>query len=199
MTLPMILGLTGFSGAGKSTVAAIFKEQGFYHLDCDHIVHNEVYEDPAVLRALAQAFGTGILCNGALDRPTLRGYTMGNPEALKKLNQTVMPFILAAIQQKLDSHRDEDIVLDAPLLFESGLHLKCDKVLSVIADPKDAAERIIERDHLQPEEAKRRLSSQHPAAYYTEKSDYVIMNHGELSLLRERTLDLIRTLHKEIN
>ncbi len=192
----MILGLTGFSGAGKSTVAAIFKEQGFYHLDCDAIVHHEVYEDPEVLRALAETFGEDVLCGGALDRPVLRSYTMGKPEALKQLNQTVMPFILEAIQRKLDAHREENIILDAPLLFESGLHQKCDKVLSVIADPKDAAERIIERDHLRPEEAERRLSSQHPASFYTKKSDYTIMNRGDLSALREHTLDLIHTIIK---
>ncbi len=193
----MILGLTGFSGAGKSTVAAIFKEQGFYHLDCDYLVHHEVYSDPQVLRALADAFGAEILRDGALDRPTLRNYTMGDPEALKKLNQTVMPFILAAIQSKLEAHKGANIILDAPLLFESGLHKKCDKVLSVVADPKDAAERIIERDHLRPEEAERRLSSQHPASFYTEKSDYIIMNRGDLSALREHTLELIRTIDEE--
>ena len=190
----MILGLTGFSGAGKSTVAAIFKEQGYYHLDCDHLVHHEVYGDAEVLQALADAFGEDILRDGALDRPALRGVTMGNPAALEKLNQIMMPFILAAIQRTLDAHRGENIILDAPLLFESGLDKKCDKVLSVVADPKDAAERIIERDHLRPEEAQRRLSSQHPASFYTAQSDHTIMNRGDLSALRQHTLELIRTI-----
>jgi dephospho-CoA kinase len=190
----MILGLTGFSGAGKSTVAAIFKEQGFYHLDCDDIVHHQVYRDPQVLQALADSFGTDILCQGALDRAALRNHTMGNPQALDRLNQTVMPFILDAIQQTLDAHKKENIILDAPLLFESGLDLKCNKVLSVISDPKKAANRIIERDHLRPEEAKKRLSSQHPADFYIQKSDYFIINDGDLSSLREKTLKLIRML-----
>ena len=80
----MILGLTGFSGAGKSTVAEILKENGFYHLDCDALVHHEVYRDPAVLAAVEAAFG-GVVKNGVLDRPALRTKTMGNREALKKL------------------------------------------------------------------------------------------------------------------
>ena len=86
----MILGLTGFSGAGKSTVAALLKENGFYHLDCDALVHNEVYRASEVLAAIEEAF-PGVVCEGKLDRPALRSRTMGDPAMLKKLNDTVMP------------------------------------------------------------------------------------------------------------
>ncbi len=193
----MILGLTGFSGAGKSTVAAIFQENGFYHIDCDRLVHEEVYQDPQVLTALADAFGAEILQEQRLDRAALRARTMGNAQALKKLNQIVMPFILAAIQAKMDAHSGENIILDAPLLLESGLDQKCDRVLSVIADRKEAAERIMERDHLRPEEAEKRLSSQHPAAFYTEKSDYVLCNSEDFDALHQHTLELIQKIHEE--
>ncbi len=191
----MILGLTGFSGAGKSTVAAIFKQHGFYHLDCDQLVHEEVYHDPEVLSALANAFGEDLLCEGTLDRPALRRRTMGNPAALKKLNDTVMPFILLHIERKLHSHKAEPIILDAPLLFESGLDQKCDKVLSVIADPEEALQRIMERDGLSRTDAEKRLSSQHPAAYYIEKSDYVLENNRGLAALTEQTTALLQELY----
>ncbi len=193
----MILGLTGFSGAGKSTVAAIFKENGFYHIDCDRLVHEEVYQDPQVLAALTDAFGEDILQEHRLNRAALRARTMGNAEELKRLNQTVMPFILAAIQAKMDAHSKENIILDAPLLLESGLDQKCDRVLSVIADREEAAERIMERDHLRPEEAEKRLSSQHPAAFYTEKSDYVLCNSEDLEALHRHTMELIQKIHEE--
>lgn len=191
----MILGLTGFSGAGKSTVAAIFKEHGFYHLDCDRLVHEEVYHDPEVLTALAQAFGEDLIQDGELDRPALRRRTMGDPLALKTLNDTVMPFILLHIQRTLDAHRSEPVILDAPLLFESGLHEKCDKILSVIANPEEALRRIMERDRLTAEEAQKRLSSQHPAEYYTEKSDYVLINDQGLAALTEQATELLNQLH----
>lgn len=190
----MILGLTGFSGAGKSTVAQIFKEQGFYHLDCDFIVHERVYRDPTVLNALANAFGNEIIDQGALNRAVLRKYTMGNPEALDHLNRLVMPFILSAINADLAAHKEQHIILDAPLLFESGLDQKCDCVLSVVADPKAAAERIILRDHLQPTDAEKRLSSQHPAEYYIEKSDYILQNNGDLNTLHQETIHLIKII-----
>ncbi len=190
----MILGLTGFSGAGKSTVAQIFKEQGFYHLDCDFIVHERVYRDPTVLNTLANEYGNEIIENGALNRAVLRKYTMGNPNALERLNSLVMPHILSAIHDDLMEHNEDHIILDAPLLFESGLDQKCDCVLSVIADHKAATERIIQRDHLQPNEAEKRLSSQHPAEYYTSKSDYVLYNNGDLTALHQETINLIKII-----
>lgn len=192
----MILGLTGFSGAGKSTVAQIFKQHGFYHLDCDNIVHERVYRDPIVLNALCEEFGKEIVSGGALNRTILREYTMGNPEALQRLNRLVMPYILSAIQADLTEHRGSHIILDAPLLFESGLDQKCDCILSVIADPKVAEERIILRDHLLLAEAEKRLSSQHPAEFYTDKSDYILQNDGDLKTLQQDTLNLIQCILK---
>ncbi len=190
----MILGLTGFSGAGKSTVAAILKENGFYHLDCDVMVHNEVYTDPAVLEALSAVFGNGILSNGGLDRIALRHCVMGNPEAPDTLNRTVRPFILDYINRHLRAHAQENIILDAPLLFESGLEQQCDKVLSVVTDADIALKRIIERDALSEEEAAKRLRSQHPAAFYTERSDFVIRNDHDLNDLKQQTLSILKEL-----
>lgn len=193
----MILGLTGFSGAGKSTVAALIKEHGFYHLDCDQLVHDEVYRDPQVLAAIAAAFGEDLLHSDGLDRPALRRRVMGKPDALKKLNDTVMPFILEHIERKLITHQKEPIVLDAPLLFESGLDQKCDKVLSVITDPDVALERIITRDGLTRPEAEKRLASQHPAAFYIERSDYIIKNNEGIQALKQQTLELLKHLHDQ--
>ncbi len=193
----MILGLTGFSGAGKSTVAAIFKEHGFYHLDCDQLVHDEVYHDPIVLAAITEVFGADLLKDGVLDRPALRRRTMGDSTALKKLNDTVMPHILAHIDAILDTHRNEPVILDAPLLFESGLYKKCDKVLSIIADPAKAMERIMKRDGLTRLEAEKRLASQHPAEYYTEKSDYVLINNEGIQFLAEQVLELLQNIHDQ--
>ena len=193
----MVLGLTGFSGAGKSTVAQIFEQHGFYHLDCDYIVHERVYRDPKVLTLLAEEFGEEIIADGALNRPILRKYTMGNPDALTRLNCLVMPHILAAIDSDLQEQAGKNIILDAPLLFESGLDKKCDRVLSVIADKKVAEERIILRDHLRPTDAQKRLSSQHSAEFYTSKSDYVLKNNGDMDALHRQTVRLINIISGE--
>jgi len=193
----LILGLTGFSGAGKSTVAAILKEHGYYVLDCDKLVHEDVYRDPAVIQAISFAFGKEVLKSGILDRAALRACTMGDPAATEKLNQTMMPYIVAHIEQVLRHHKNEPIVLDAPLLFESGLDQRCDQVLSVIAPPEKALERIMIRDRLTREEAEKRRSSQHPAEYYSEKSDYTIINDEGISEVTKKTLELLRQIHDQ--
>ena len=187
----MVLGLTGFSGTGKSTVAALLKENGFYHLDCDRLVHEEVYRSEAVLSALAAAFGEEILKNGELDRSTLRARTFGNPAAVSRLNQVVMPYIMSAIDRHLNQATAPKIVLDAPLLFEYHLEEKCDRTLSVIADEKIAVNRIIRRDRISEEAAKKRLSNQHTAAYYIEKSDFVIFNNNDLDALKAQVEDFL--------
>ncbi len=197
MKIRLILGLTGFSGAGKSTVAAILKENGFYHLDCDAIVHHQVYRDPNVLQAIAGAFGAQVLDEKGLNRPALRQCTMGNPEALKKLNAIVMPFILDAIEKELQNCGFDRITIDAPLLFESGLDQRCDKILSVISDPQAAMERIIARDHLTKQEAEKRLTSQHNADFYIDKSHYIIKNNGDLNDLHRQVIELLRDIYEE--
>ena len=191
----MILGLTGFSGAGKSTVAAILKENGFYHLDCDALVHNEVYTDPIVLQTLSEVFGGGILIDGKLDRIALRHRVMGDRQALNTLNRTVRPFILSYIRRHLNEHADQNIILDAPLLFESNLDQQCDKVLSVIADPAIALERIMERDSLSRDDALKRLRSQHPTDFYVKKSDYIIQNDLDLDDLKNQTLSVLSKIN----
>ena len=190
----MILGLTGFSGAGKSTVASLLKKQGFYHIDCDRLVHEEVYGDKTVLNALATAFGNDILRDGQLDRKVLRERTFGNPAAVSLLNQTVMPYILSAIDLQLKKHKESNIVLDAPLLFEYQLEKKCDCTLSVLTDDELAVNRIIQRDQISEEAARKRLSNQHSATYYMERSDFVILNDKDTDTLKQQVKKLIKKI-----
>lgn len=191
----MVVGLTGFSGTGKSTVAALLRENGFHHIDCDRIVHEEVYKDSAVLTAIAAAFGEDTIKDGTIDRIALRSRTLGNPAAVSRLNQVVMPHIIAAIEKHLKNTADQNVILDAPLLFEYGLEKKCTHTLSVIADEGIALSRIIKRDQIDEETARKRLSSQHPAAYYIEKSDYVITNNDDTAALKKQVNTIIKKLY----
>ncbi len=193
----MILGLTGFSGTGKSTVASLLSTRGFYVLDCDKLVHEQVYQDPAVIAAMRHAFGEQVLENGKLNRKALRASTLGDRKETQKLNDTMMPYILRHIEAEIRRHAGEPIVLDAPLLFESGLNQRCDRVVSVISSRENAIKRIMERDGLTEEEAKRRLASQHPASYYTAQSDYVIQNDEGFFEVEAKTLKIIDEIHEQ--
>lgn len=191
----MIIGLTGFSGSGKTTVSEIFAKHGYFILDCDKIVHDEVYKKPTVLSAIAKAFGDECIRDGALDRAVLRRKTMGNSAATDLLNRTVLPLIAEHIIYILKENYHRNILLDAPTLFESGLQDQCKKIICVVTSPEIARKRIMERDGLSAQDAQRRLSSQHPASYYTERSDFTIINDSDLAHLRDQAEKIIEALH----
>ena len=190
-----IIGLTGFSGSGKTTLSALFAKAGYLALDCDKIVHEEVYKDPFVLKKIAEAFGEECIKGGALDRAILRQKTMGNPQETRRLNQTVLPLIAAHIEKILEENKDRHILLDAPTLFESGLDARCDQIISVVAPKEAAIRRIMERDHLSLSDAERRLSSQKEAEYYSSRSDFTIINDGLEEEFRQKAKALLEVIH----
>ena len=190
----MILGLTGFSGAGKTTVAKILEQLGFYHLDCDQLVHDTVYKDPLLIASVSAAFGNEVLENGQINRKALREKTFGDPAAVARLNQVMMPHILSALEADLLAHQGKKILLDAPLLFEYGLEQKCDRTLAVVADKTTALERIMERDGIDRAAAEKRLASQNCGAYYKERCDFLIENNGDVSSLQQQVSKILTKL-----
>ncbi len=180
----MLIGLTGMSGAGKSTVAALFEKKGFRIIDCDALVHS-LYEDIRYTRLVADAFGEGYIREGRVDRKKLGSLVFSNPEALKKLNETVSPFIMCAVTDRIKAARREETstVLDAPLLFEYGLEKYCDCVIGVTVDIETAVRRLSVRDRRSEEELRARLRSQHDAAFFSEHCDYVLENDGDGQML----------------
>lgn len=180
----MILGLTGHSGSGKTTVAAIFSQLGFYHIDCDSIVHTRVYTDPEVHGALAQVFGPQVIKDGAVDRRALAAIVFSDDTQYRRLMDTVKPFIDRAVLREVDAHRDGNVLVDAPGLFEYGMQSICDKTLGVISDC--ALSRIIERDGIGEKEARARLAHQQSHGFYRESCDYIIENNGTYETLTQR-------------
>ena len=191
----MLIGLTGMSGAGKSTVAALFEKKGFRVIDCDALVH-ALYEDVRYIRLVGDAFGEEYVRGGAVDRKKLGALVFSDPEALKKLNDTVSPFILREITERIKEARDEEIstVLDAPLLFEYGLEKYCDAVIGVTVDIETAVKRLSVRDGRSEAELRARLRSQHDEAFFLEHCDYILKNEGDgpvLSVALDHILEKI--------
>ena len=180
----MLIGLTGMSGAGKSTVAALLGKKGFRIIDCDALVHS-LYEDIRYLRLVGDAFGAEYIRGNAVDRKKLGALVFSDPEALKKLNETVSPFIMNAVTERIREARKEDIstVLDAPLLFEYGLEQYCDCVIGVTADTETAVRRLCGRDGRSEAEIRARLRSQHGESFFREHCDYILENNGDEQML----------------
>lgn len=177
-----VIGLTGPTGAGKSSVGTVFSEYGIPSIDCDAVAREVTRPGTACLSRLAEAFGPAILrADGALDRRRLATIVFSDPGQLERLNTLIFPFILEAIRERLRALEAEGharVLLDAPTLFESGADALCSRIVAVTAEPEVRLARICRRDGITPEEARHRMASQHTEAFFRTHSDFVIENNG---------------------
>ena len=187
----MLIGLTGHSGAGKSTVAALFEKAGYRVIDCDALVHS-LYEDPHYAALVAESFGNEYLCGGKVDRKKLGALVFSDEKALHKLNETVSPFIMSSITAHIKKAKSEGVptILDAPLLFEYGLDRYCDSVVGVVCDTETAVKRLAARDGRSEDELRTRLASQHDAAFFRIHCDYILENNGTTEALAATFYDM---------
>ncbi|HIY08219.1 MAG TPA: dephospho-CoA kinase [Firmicutes bacterium] len=197
----MIIGLTGQTGAGKSTVSQILRDQGAAIVDADQVARQVVGCGSGCLAEIALEFGIGVLqADGTLNRRKLGDIVFHDKQKLRRLNQITFPYITREIQETIDRHKREGtqwIILDAPTLFESGSNKMCDKVISVIASPELRRNRIMIRDNITEEQADSRIASQHEDEFYTQQSDYVLENSGDMAALRVQLLELLDKLERE--
>lgn len=173
-----IIGLTGQSGAGKSTVAEIFAENGFTIIDCDKIAR-EVTDDAEVLKSLSEQFGADILTEDfKLNRRKLAEKAFSSAENTNKLNAVVHPAILKKTVNAAYALSEDNIpcVIDAPLLFQCGLDEICCLSVCVTADENVRLARIIKRDNISAQECLKRFSIQPTEKYYTDNADIIINN-----------------------
>lgn len=197
-----VVGLTGQTGAGKSSVSATIRSQGLTVIDCDEVSRIVTAEGKSCLADLALEFGIGILnADGTLNRKRLGGIVFNDKQKLERLNEIIFPHIIDYLSERIDELEKEKtqvVVLDAPTLFESGMDVQCDTIISVIAPLQQRLNRIVVRDHLTDEEARSRINSQHDDDYYISRSQQVIINDGDEKELRIKTLELINLLNRAV-
>lgn len=182
----MILGLTGGIASGKSTVSKRLKELGSYIIDADKI-SREVSDSTKALKKLEENFGPEIIDNGHLDRQKLREIIFENKEKRELLNEIMHPIIVKKIVEEIERNREKElIILDIPLLYETGLEYLCDKVLVVCTDEEIQVERIKVRDGIEWELAKKIIDAQMPLMEKINKADIYIENNGNLEELLKK-------------
>jgi len=183
------VGLTGNIAAGKSTVAELFRRWGATIIDADEIVRELQEPGGAVLSAIAERFGPGVLrADGTLDRAALRARVLADPAELAALNGVMHPAVAARRRALVTAARrrgDRIVVSDIPLLFEADDPTAFDAIVLVDAPEPLRRARLADRD-LPGDEAGRLMAAQQPAAEKRARSDYVIENTGDLIAL-ERT------------
>ena len=177
----MIIGLTGASGSGKSLAADFFRKQDFYIMDFDKISREICEKGSPCLKELTEHFGDDIIdCAGNLKRKELGDIVFKNPQKLDALNSITRKYILEKAEMIKMENRGQNIVYDAPLLFEAGLDSECDAVVSIISDISRQIERIVKRDGIRADTAMGRIKSQKENKYYIENSDYCIENNSTI-------------------
>ena len=172
----LVVGLTGPTGAGKSTWTAAFRQLGCAVIDCDALAHR-VTEEPAVLRALQRTFGTDLIQNGRLNRRLLAHRAFANAVATGQLNAITHPAIRADIAREMERCAAQTpcaVIIDAPLLFEGGLETLCTLTAAVLAPPEVRLKRIMVRDGITREEALQRMASQHSDDFFRQRADTIL-------------------------
>lgn len=171
-----VIGLTGPTGAGKSTVAAALKRLGCAVVDADQIAR-EIVGRGECLRRLKKAFGEDIAPEGNLDRQILARRAFSDSKSTALLNSITHPAVIAEAKKRigeLERSGCRAVVLDAPLLFESGTQDLCSAVIAVVAPYQVRMRRIMDRDRILEDAARERMSAQHSPEYYLARSDYFL-------------------------
>lgn len=192
----LILGLTGSIGMGKSTTSKMFQDEGVPVYDADAAVHALYATGGAAVGPVEAAF-PGVVVNGAIDRAKLSAEVVGNSEALTKLEAIVHPLVGAHRigffeQAKAEGH--EIVVLDIPLLFETGGEKRVDKVVVVSAPAEVQRARVLARPEMTPEKFEAILARQTPDAEKRARADFIIDTGQGLDHARQQVRDLLTLL-----
>ena len=191
----MIIGLTGGSGTGKSTITDVFIENGYVIIDPDKIYAQVIAPESACIREIADVFGDEyILPDGSLNRSKMRTLVFSDKEKLEILNKITHKYVIERMNEEILGAGKKDVVIDAPLLFSAGLYKMCDKIVCVVSSEKNRIDRITARDGIDEKSALARINAQMTNEEYIEKSDYVIENNDCLDELLEKTLSVIESL-----
>lgn len=183
--------LTGNIGAGKSTVAELFRRWGAIIIDADELAREAQAPGQPALARIAERFGAEVIRpDGSLDRAALRARVLTDAGALAQLNRIVHPEVHRRRKQLLESARargERIVISDIPLLFEATDPAEFDSVVLVDAPEALRRERLLRNRRLQPDTVDRLMAAQLPAAEKRARSDYVIDNDGDLAALEQAT------------
>lgn len=193
-----VIGLTGQTGAGKSTVRKLLKAKGAAVIDADFVAHEVADNNLSCLTDIVEHFSCMVLDEkGKLNRRALGRIVFSDRKKLALLNKIMFPYIVSAIKGQVTAYEQagaQIIVIDGATLIESGCVKMCSVLVSVTADEETRLTRIIHRDGISKRDAVRRVSAQNPEEFYIKASDYVIKNNGtpgDLERAAEKVLDEI--------
>ena len=188
----MIIGITGGTGCGKTTLLNLIAARGGLILDCDAIYHELLISDKAMLEAIENRF-PGVIENGALNRKKLGAIVFADENALLDLNRITHAAVKTEVLRRLE---DAPVLaaIDAIGLFEGNLAPLCDVTVAVTAPEEARVKRLMLRDGISEDYARSRIRAQHREDWFRERCDYVLSNSGTLDAFATNCLAFLDTI-----
>ena len=182
-----VIGITGGTGAGKTTALDVLAGFGVKILDCDEIYHTLLENDAGMRAELAAEFGD-VITGCAVDRKKLGAAVFGKPERLRRLNEITHKYVRREVNKRLKAEAAADdyaAAIDAIALIESGLSELCDVVVAVTAPEETRIRRIMAREGIDEAYARMRVRAQKNEAWFREHCDHVLENSGDMESFRK--------------
>ena len=182
------IGITGGIGSGKSTVCGLFEKAGIPVFSADEAAHQLSNGDATVRQLIIKLLGdAAYTSHGKLDRAYVAAIVFSHPEKLKGLNRIIHPRVLQAVEEFGQSVKGVPFwIVEAALLYESGLHKKLDYVIGVTAAEEEKIRRVMKRDGVTTDAVHRRMEHQMPDETLRTKADFILMNDGDPGQLLDR-------------
>lgn len=175
-----IIGVTGSSGSGKSTVTQILeKELKAKSINADEVVKQMQTQSSKYFEKIVELFGKEIIQeNGSLNRKRLAQIIFQDKAQKEKLDKLTYTYVVKEIKKQVNNTQGDYVIIDAPLLIESKLNEICNAVIAVISNKEEQITRICNRDNIEKDDAKLRIEAQKDNEFYKKNADYVVENNG---------------------
>lgn len=194
-----ILGITGPTGSGKTTVTDILKDKNYGVIKADVLAHEVLTSSTPCINALICHFGKDILNkDNTINKKVLASKAFKSKEETSMLNKITHPYIFYSFFKEAKEYIKKGfklIVFDAPVLLESHGDIICDYIVSVISDKSIRIKRIMDRDNISKKEATLRMQAQKDDDFYISGSDFVIYNNDDINNLKIETLEMLKSIN----
>ena len=187
----MIIGITGGTGCGKTTLLNLIAERGGLILDCDAIYHDLLKSDPCLLAAIDARF-PGVVADGQLNRKKLGTIVFADESALLDLNAITHAAVKREVLRRLES-KPALAAIDAIALHEGELAQLCDVTVAVTAPAEDRVKRLMQRDQISEDYARSRIAAQHDEDWFREKCGHILENSGSLDAFQAKCVAFLQS------
>lgn len=188
----MIIGITGGTGCGKTTLLNAIRDRGGLVLDCDVIYHELLQTDREMLAAIDARF-PGVVEDGQLNRKKLGSIVFSDDQALLDLNAITHTAVKREVLRRLET-KPKLAAIDAIGLFEGGLAEICDVTVAVTAPVEDRVQRLVKRDGISEEYARSRIAAQHDEQWFRSRCDVTLVNNQNLDAFTAKSVAFLDTL-----